>query len=361
MSAKILYASVDFVKLTPDATLPAKFNRMLDKLNLEQTVKGKTVAIKMHVGRGIGYSTIHPLFVKNLVTKVQENGASRVYITDQETSGGAVRGYTREYLGCPIVDMNGETGKYFYERHADFRCLKNIDVGGHIADADVLIDLSHVKGHGTCGYGGAVKNIAMGCVTDRTRGQIHSLEGGIVWDKDKCIHCNECIVNCNHKANWFNDDSGYEVNFHNCTMCQHCVRVCPTDAIVMDTNYYKDFQTGMAIATKKCLEHFKPENILYINFLMDMTLMCDCWGFTTPSIVPDIGILAGNDIVAIEKASLDMIKTENFIPTSVPKGHQLGTSGHLLERIHGKNPYIQLEELVRLDMGCMEYELDEIV
>ena len=357
MPDKILFASVEFDRLSPDATLPSRFKKMLNELDLPATVKGKKVAIKMHVGRGIGYSTIHPLFVRDLVTKVRESGASRVFITDQETSGGAARGYTREYLGCPIVDMCGETGKYYYEKTVDFKNFRNVDVGGHIADADVLIDLSHVKGHGACGYGGAVKNIAMGCVTDRTRGQIHSLEGGIEWDESKCIRCDECIVNCNHNANHFTAEGKYEMNYHHCTMCQHCYKVCPTGAITMDTNHYKDFQTGMALATQKCLEHFGAGNIIYINFLVQMTIMCDCWGFTTPSMVPDIGILAGRDIVAIEKASLDMIHTEDFIANSVPKGHIMGEHGHLLERIHGKNPFIQLEELQKIGMGEMDYEL----
>ena len=82
----------------------------------------------------------------------------------------------------------------------DFKTFRNVDVAGYIHDADVLIDLSHVKGHGVCGFGGAVKNISMGCVSDRTRRQIHSLEGGLNWDSDKCIRCGVCVDNCNHSA-----------------------------------------------------------------------------------------------------------------------------------------------------------------
>ena len=355
----LLFASSSFDGFSADATLPAKFNRLLDRLNLGETVGGKIVAVKMHVGRGIGYSTIHPLFVKDLVSKLYQQGALRVYITDQDTSGGTVRGYTNEMLGCPVVDMCGAAGKYYYEKSVDFKTFKNVDVGGHLADADVLVDLSHVKGHGVCGYGGAVKNIAMGCVTDRTRKQIHSLEGGIEWDADKCNHCGQCIESCNHDANRFNSSGEYSVNYHHCTMCQHCCKVCPAEAITMNANHYKNFQTGMALCTQKCLEHFGGKTI-YINFLVNITVICDCWGLTTPNIVPDAGILAGRDIVAIEKASLDMIRVEDLIMNGLPKNHMLGETGHLLERIHGKDPFVQLHELVQLGMGSVDYTLEAV-
>lgn len=140
------------------------------------------------------------------------------------------------------------------------------------------------------------------------------------------------------------------------------MKVCPTGAIQVDPNHgYEDFQMGMALTTQKCLEDFAKGHIFYINFLLNMTLVCDCWGFTTPSIVPDVGILASEDIVSIERASLDMIKTENFNPACLPKGQPLHeVDGHLLEKLHGKNPFIQLDALEKIGMGESKYELEEI-
>lgn len=89
---------------------------------------------------------------------------------------------------------------------------------------------------------------------------------------------------------------------------------------------------------------------------MNITALCDCWGFTTP----DIGILASDDIVAIEHASLSLIKTENFLPAGVPIGYELGEKGHLFERIHGKDPYVQLRALEKLGMGSFDYTMQEI-
>jgi uncharacterized Fe-S center protein len=250
-------------------------------------------------------------------------------------------------------------GKYFYEKKVDFKTFKNVDVGGNIHDAEVMIDLSHVKGHGACGYGGACKNIAMGCVTDRTRAQIHSLEGGLDWNEDLCTHCELCVNSCNHSANRFRGDK-YTINFHHCTFCQHCVKVCPTGAISMDANRYEDFQTGMAICTEEVLKTFAPGHVFYINFLTNITALCDCWGMSTPPLVPDIGIMASKDIVAIEKASLDAIKLENLIESGIPQGHKMEGKGHLFERLHGKNPFVQLRELEKRNLGTQEYTVEEV-
>lgn len=134
----------------------------------------------------------------------------------------------------------------------------------------------------------------MGCVTDRTRRQIHGLEGGIEWDWDICTHCGLCIRSCNHNANSFDKNGKHKIFYHNCTLCGHCVKVCPVSAMKMAENKYEDFQTGMAICTEEVLKIFKPEHVFYINFLVNITAICDCWEFTAPSLVPDIGIIASN-------------------------------------------------------------------
>jgi uncharacterized Fe-S center protein len=123
---------------------------------------------------------------------------------------------------------------------------------------------------------------------------------------------------------------------------------------------YKDFQRGMALTTSEVLKTFAPENVMFINVLTDITVFCDCWGMTTPSLVPDIGMLACRDIVAIEQASLDLIREENLIPGALPKGLKLGEKGHLFEKVHGKDPYVVVEYLAELGHGSREYALNEI-
>ena len=360
MKPEVLFAPLDYNAYDADQTLPARFSRLLEKSGVADMAKGKTVAIKMHVGREIGFTTIHPLFVKMLVDKIKGGGPETVYITDQEVNSARARGYTEEFLGAPILDACGLLSKYFYEKTVDFKSFKNVDVAGYIYDADVLIDLSHIKGHGCCGIGGAVKNIAMGCVTDRTRSQIHRLSGGISWDESKCTRCGQCVASCNHDANELDDDGKYSVDYHHCTFCQHCVKVCPTGAISLDEDNFNNFQIGMALCTKSVLDGFDPGNVYYISFLTNITALCDCWGMSTPSIVPDIGVMASSDIVAVERAALDAIKFENFIKQGAPSGMELGDRGHLFERLHGTNPFVQLDELEKLGAGKQAYTLTEV-
>lgn len=362
MPSKVLFAPMTFSKYEPEETLPARFDRLLDESPLKDIVNGKSVAIKFHVGSYLSFSTIAPVFVRKLVAKVKGWGGN-CFLTDHDVAGRhpGERGYTEDIIGCPVVDVGGMLGKYYYTKDVDYKTFKHVDVAGHIHDADVMIDFSHVKGHGACGYGGACKNIAMGCVTGRTRGEIHGLEGGLEWDESKCIHCEQCIKSCNHDANSFNKEGRYEIFYHNCTICQHCAKVCPTGAIKLTEDAYASFQEGMALATKTVLDCFAPGSVYYINVLMNITALCDCWGLTTPSLVPDIGIMASHDIVAIERASLDAIKVENLIRQGVPANHTLSGSGHLFEQLHSKSPFVQLDALERLGLGMQEYEIREIL
>lgn len=365
MSQTVYFSPVAYTKYEASQTLPAKFERMLNKSGLAEKVRDKKVAIKMHVGDGLSYSTIPPVFIRKLVDFIKNSGGD-CFITDHNIAQRHPenRGYTDFTLGCPVLDICGYFGKYFYTKEADFKKLRHIDIAGHIHDADYLIDFSHVKGHGACSFGGACKNIAMGCVTDRTRQELHSLEGGILWDGDKCIHCGQCIVACNHDANSFSEPENqgqYNVFFHNCTLCQHCVMVCPTEALVLDSHDYHDFQQGMAIVTKEVADLFGPENIFFINMLISITALCDCWGMTTPSLVPDIGIIAGDNIAAVETATLDLIKVENLIPEGVPENYTLSGNGHLFEQLHGKNPYDQIDALEKAGLGNKNYLIETVL
>jgi uncharacterized Fe-S center protein len=148
-----------------------------------------------------------------------------------------------------------------------------------------------------------------------------------------------------YKANKFNDEGKYKIFYHHCTYCQHCVEICPNNALTFSSKGFVDFQKGMALATKEVLDTFDKDKIYYINVLLSLTMLCDCWGFSTPSLVPDIGIMASNDMAAIDKASLDMIKAENLLPDSLPKGRELREGKHLFEKIFGKDPYNQIKIL----------------
>jgi uncharacterized Fe-S center protein len=200
----------------------------------------------------------------------------------------------------------------------------------------------------------------MGCVSNRTRREQHGLEGGLTWDAAKCTRCGACTASCNHQANSFNKRGEYEVNFHNCTLCQHCLKVCPAGAITLTGSSYLDFQRGLALCTKTVVDTFEPGTVFYVNLLISITAMCDCWGMTTPALVPDIGVMSSWDMAAIETASLDRIKYEKLNPEGVPAGIVLGDQGHLFERLHGKDPYSQIKFLEELGLGDGAYEFEMV-
>jgi uncharacterized Fe-S center protein len=364
MPAKLLFARYAPKNMEPKNSIGAKWGRLLDRLDLKGIVGGKRTAIKLHLGGGTGFTTVHPFFVRVLVDKVKAAGVREVFLTDSPGAvrTAAMRGYSADTVGCQLVPTSGTADQYYYRKAIKpaFKSLKKVDLVGEIVDAEALIDLSHVKGHGACGFGGASKNLSMGCVTQKTRGAIHALEGGMDWKKKKCTHCGKCVENCPNGAMKFNAEGNLEVFYHHCKFCQHCVLICPNKALKMVGGAYKDFQRGMALTTTQVLKTFDPRHVLYLNLLMNITVYCDCWGMSTPAVVPDIGILAGQDIVAIEQASLDLIRVKDLIPNSLPKGWKLRGKGHLFDRIHGKDPYAVVKYLEQFKQGTRKYKIKEV-
>ena len=360
MASKVLFAPMKYARYEATQTLPAKFGRMLEKVPLGDMVNGKK-GRHQNARDGITYSTIPPVFITILVDYIHKHGGD-CFITDDTHPARAIPSAAatpRPIWAVPYWRPRATWASISMKRTWNTRrCARRH--GGPYTRRGRAGRLFARKGHGSCGFGG--QGIAMGCVTDHATRYTRS-RGGLVWDKDKCVHCKLCIPACNHHANSFTTDGKdgvYKVNYHHCTMCQHCLKVCPKHAITLDSHDYADFQSGMALTTKTVLDTFAPGSVYFINVLTMITALCDCWGMTTPSLVPDIGIMASDDIVAIERASIDAIKVEDLIPVGVPAGMELGTEGHLFQRLHGKNPYVQLDKLEACGLGTQEYELVEI-
>jgi uncharacterized Fe-S center protein len=202
----------------------------------------------------------------------------------------------------------------------------------------------------------------MGCVTCATRGDIHRLSSkDFTIDADLCEQCLTCIKNCPTNAISYNKAKKVVQIFdHHCRFCMHCVECCPNEAIKIDMTGYRDFQRGMALTVRETLRALDDKPVYYINVLTGITPLCDCWGFSTASLVPDIGIFASKDIVATEQASLDSIRVEDHIPGSLPAHLTLTGEGHLFKMIHGKDPYLQVEEIAKLKLGTRRYRIKEI-
>jgi uncharacterized Fe-S center protein len=365
--SKVFFGPAQVRELKWQSSLPGKLDKILEKLEIEPELKGKRVCIKMHLGSNVGYSTIHPVFVRRLVSFVKSAGG-QPFVTDNLCSAinAYERGYSQEVIGCPIFPIAGTNDQYYYTVELQYKNISEIRIGGEIHDADYLICLSHAKGHGNCGYGGAIKNLALGAIVGHSRNVLHMVQHAEqYWDPTKCTHftngCNLCVDTCKVKCMRFAEDNKLHVGFHECIFCLECNAVCPVGALNITDVIAKDFQIAMALTTQKILATFPNNSAVFINFATDITPLCDCFGFTTPSLVPDIGIFASKDIVAVEQATLDSIKSENLLPDSIPSGLIMrDIEGHLFKKIHGKDPYIQVEACEKLGLGSRQYELEQI-
>lgn len=367
MSTEILLAKYQSSTLEPRNSIGAKWGRLLEQMELAAFAADKRVAIKMHLGGGFGFSTIHPYLVRQLVSHLKQAGAAEVFVCDSPAAvrKAAERGYTTETLGCQLVPVAGTADKYFYRVPIDppYRHLDHVELAGEIVDADAMIDFAHIKGHGCCALGGASKNLSMGAVVGSTRRQLHALEGGIDWLDEACTRCALCAGHCPNHAIAIRPDGTPKITFHNCKFCQHCILICPQKALRMSGGGYESFQHGMALTTAAVLKTFAPGQVRFISLLKDITIFCDCWGMTTPALVPDIGIIAGNDIVAMETAALNLIRTDALIPGALPQQYQVSSDDprHLLEQIHGKDPFVVIKALQKLGCGSPDYTLKEVL
>lgn len=362
--AQVYFGSSAVERPSGEASLPAKLRRILERFDLERLCRKDRVPIKMHLGGGTGYTTVHPVFVRVVAEAVRKAGG-QPFVVDGgfgTIATAAQRGYTAEALGCPVVSAGGPYDSHLVTRKVRYRTLRELHIFGAIWDAPCLINLSHVKGHGDCAYGGACKNIGMGCVSGATRGALHALEGGIERDAEACTYCGRCAEACDRGAIHLDKAKRTAwINYHHCRFCRHCIVACPRKALVMrDPQGFRHFQEGMALATSTVLGSFDPRRVLHVNLLTNITLLCDCWGMSCPSLVPDIGVMASADIVAVETATLDAIKAERFIPGTLFRGWTLGEGGHLFERIYGKDPYGQVRALARRGLGSARHRLVEV-
>jgi len=174
MPSQVFFGSARQSRLEAKETLPAKLDLILERLNLRDRVKGEAVALKMHTGNNIGYSVIHPVFVRKVVQAIKDGGG-KPFVTDVnwDVKGAEERGYTTETLGCPIYPAAGPDEKYFYVHRRPYKNIEEWRLAGAIQDATFLVNFAHAKGHPSCGYGGAFKNLALGCMAGKARSAMH--------------------------------------------------------------------------------------------------------------------------------------------------------------------------------------------
>ncbi len=373
--ADVYFGSVQHGARARFASFARKVDVILERLDFSTIDRGDKVAVKMHLGFREGYQTVPVFFVRRVVQAVRKAGGVP-FITDNPTSvyNAVERGYTSETCGCPLIPVAGVKDRYTYTTEFGFLNVESMEMGGVLHDADVLVDLTHVKGHNSCGFGGAIKNIALGGYQAHSRwNKIHRVGQAFdYWDGDKCTpeHAKELVEVCPQNCISYDEkEHKLTVSFDMCNQCMECVKADrDVGCIQIRPESFSAFQELMALSAKKVLDTFNDDKRFFISFLIDITAYCDCWGFGQPPVVRDIGVLGSRDIVAIEQASLDLIAKAGLMTEMIPpfmKNVDLDPSAdlHPFARLHGpmKDPYIVVRAAERLGMGSSSYELVEVL
>ncbi|MDH7555573.1 MAG: DUF362 domain-containing protein [Candidatus Methanosuratincola sp.] len=326
-----------------------------------QRLEGKRVAVKAHFGELGNYTHIRPAFVRRVVECVKGMGGfpfatettalypegARVTV-EESLRTAAYNGFTEGGLGCPIVIADAPDG-YSGTTTEGGRYIDFVKVAKAIADADAIVVLSHVKGHVLSGIGGAIKNLAMGCTTKDCKREQHKAHG-LVFHEEECTGCGTCAEVCRFSA--LKMSEGRPVwDWERCFYCATCRFSCEYGAIGILEDGKERFQKGMAEAAAGVMRVMEGKAALFLNFLFDVTPLCDCAAPAGGLVVQNIGILGSTDPVAIDAASVRLIDSAEAFPS-------WGVSPpDILGKINRTDSWIHIKEAERLGLGSSSYRL----
>lgn len=372
-------STVYFAKLTiknPADNKLAKIRRLCKVAKLAEKVQPLEVAnedqlcaIKVHFGERGNDTYVHPTFVREIVDQVRESGANP-YLTDTCTLYKAFRhngvdhlqtaylhGFTPYVVNAPVVIADGVNSHAWREVEVNLKHFQSVKIADGILSANAMVVLSHFKGHAFGGFGGALKNLAMGCAPREGKIDQH---GRNIVIMDNCIGCGQCVKICPQKAlSLEKRDKGMHcvIDKSLCFGCYECMSVCKQGAIGIDMpNEYEDFSERMVEYAYGSLKG-KEGRLLFINFLMNITPQCDCAGWSDPVLVPDIGILASTDPVALDTACFDLVRdTPSLRAIGEHECHSTGYDKFQAEHPNTRG-YHQVEYAESIGMGSRQYTL----
>ena len=347
-----------------------KIQKLFDAAGFKDLIsKDDLTAIKVHFGEKGNDGYVNPVFARQIVDKVKQAGGNP-FVTDTNTlyigsrhnavnhSITAIEhGFNYAVVGAPVIIADGLKSQNIVDIEINKKQFKSVKIAGDIVNADSMIVISHFKGHPLAGFGGAIKNLAMGCAPFAGKKDQHSPRPIIM--AENCIGCGKCITICPGKAITLEDKKA-QIDQGLCEGCCECITLCSSRAIEID------WATEIVPFMEKMTEYAygavkgKENKIGYINFLINITPDCDCFPFSDTAIVPDIGILASTDPIALDKASYDLVnKQQGFEHTQLCENLESGK-----DKFKGINAHtqglIQLEYGEQLGIGTMNYELIEI-
>ena len=269
-------------------------------------------------------------------------------------------------VGAPVVLADGLYGRDNLLVKAG-ELLGEIAVASLIHDVPAMVVCSHVKGHIQAGYAGAIKNLAMGGVSashreggwKKGRGHMHChAEQSLTWNMELCTYCLQCESVCPKGAVSFTDEK-FTYDPKECWFCGRCTRVCPSGGLVLPVED-ATFQKSLAEASAAVLSTFKPGKVVYVNFMTEIQPECDCMPTADTPVLQDQGIMISDDLVAIEQATIDMLRKANPLPQSVAEERECKPGDDVMSMVNPRNFMLQVTEAERLGLGNREYKLTEI-
>jgi uncharacterized Fe-S center protein len=283
----------------------------------ERIGRGDLTAVKLHFGEKGNTAFLRPIFVRRVVEEVAAAGG-KPFLTDTNTLylGGrsnavdhlrtaVTNGFAFAVADAPIVVADGLRGESAVRIPVGGRIFRDVSIGAEIVNADAMVVLTHFKGHELSGFGGAIKNLGMGCASRAGKLAQHSSVSPFV-DPAGCTGCGTCVVHCPSGAVSVLADHA-RIDPGACIGCADCIVVCPEGTVKIDWN-----EAGPTVQ-KKMVEHAlgaiegKRESTLFLTFVTQISPFCDCYGNSDRPIAPDVGILASRDPVAIDQACADLV------------------------------------------------------
>ena len=293
-----------------------KVRRLVEESGiLEGIEKSDYVGIKLHFGEKDNTGFIKPSLVKEVadLCKMRSDNVAlietnTIYLGSRSNAISHLKlayshGFGYEKVGLPIIIADGITGRDFAEVRVDKKHLKSVKIASGIIDLECIIGLAHVTGHCQTGFAACIKNIGMGCAARAGKLQQHSNVLPEI-TIEKCAGCGLCIKWCPANAITL-DNKKARISPQACIGCGECTVACRQGAIEIKWNESaENLQGKMAEYTYGVLLGKKRG---FLNFLTKITKDCDCMAKDDPPIMPDIGILASKDPVAIDKATTDLL------------------------------------------------------
>ena len=354
--------------------LPTKLQKLIKKAGIGQIdMDGKFVAIKMHFGELGNLGFLRPNYARAVVEVVKKLGG-KPFLTDCNTMYPGSRknalehlycawenGFTPLTVGCPILIGDGLKGTDDIEVPVvGGEYVQAAKIGRAIMDADVFISLTHFKGHEMTGFGGAIKNIGMGCGSRAGKTEQHS-GGKAAIDPAKCRGCQKCLKECANDALSFDARTKKtRVIEENCVGCGRCLGACNFDAIAF-TNFAANELLNRRMAEyAKAVVDGRP--CFHVALVVDVSPNCDCHGENDVPILPDLGMFASFDPLALDQACVDACLQAPPLPGSQLAAN-LAKRGFVDHHDHFTNstPASEwrtcLEHAEKIGLGTRAYEL----